>query len=84
MGCLLEGYVRRLESLLGSVPMPGLLFCQWSPAHVQRERKQLEAMAEAQDWEGVEEPPPEPTEAQRRAAERAEEVRRLRKVRPAG
>ena len=41
-------------------------------------------MAEAQGWEGVEEPPPEPTEAQRRAAERAEEVRRMRKVRPWG
>ncbi len=37
-------------------------------------------MAEAQNWEGEEEEPPEPTEAQRRATERAEEVRRTRKV----
>ena len=41
-------------------------------------------MAEAQNWEGEEEEPPEPTEAQRRAAERAEEVRRTRKVRLRG
>ena len=46
----------------------------------QEEREQLRARAEAQNWEGVEETPPEPTEAQLRAAERAEEVRRLRKV----
>ena len=48
----------------------------------QEEREQVRAKAEAQNWEGVEPPPPEPTEAQRRAEERAEEVRRLRKVGP--
>ncbi len=79
-----------LLSLLRVWKLERSLACCWCRAcccvnaclsRAQRERKQLEAMAEAQNWEGEEEQPPEPTEAQQRAAERAEEVRRTRKVR---